>query len=805
MMVRTFFFTLLALLIGSQMLAQNFEQADRWTEHLSYYDGKKAIRSGNRMFCLMGENLLIYHLDNQREERITRLSHGLSAKSISQMAYSETEDLLVLFYSNRHIDLFSPTTGRVVPINYLQRFTEELTINRLSVLGSSAFLSTTQGVIWIDLSQRSIRGYYRIGDCNDALLFDNTLFAATADGKILTADPQQNLSDLNAWHSLLQMPIAQLIATNNYLYALVDHRKDIGVWRISPRVDTSRNVERIIHQPILSAQYDHLTGQVQFLSSQHLYHSDEANNSYPTLAWGQQLARSGINAYLYHANDGIWLGEDGKGFRYYPISADSINTSQAQSIIGETGPLLDKAYFLRQVGGQLLIASGRFDTYEVDQTPQTAQLFDGTNWRFLRRPKATDDFWGKHFQWATSIAQDPTNSQHYVVTTGRTGVYAYDLSQPGAFWGNHPLSEKAVQQFSYHNSPLQSALGNTHASAADYVRTDGAIFDQQGNLFLLNNQVDTLIWVRKRNGQWTGLFHQDLSKAPTLEKTMFDSQGRLWVTSRRTVSYHNAGFLCLDYNGTIDNTADDRAKYRSSFVNQDGTNFLFQAAYCLAEDKDGSMWLGTDQGLLKVEKNANWFADNFRITQVKVPRNDGTNLADYLMAGVPISALAIDGAGRKWVGTDGNGLYLLSADGLEVIHHFTSDNSPLYSDKIWSLALHNDNGQVYISTDQGLLAYRSDATTPSSQLTKQHIKIYPNPLRPEHRGNIHITGLPDNCDVRITSPSGVVVKAGKSLGGMFEWDTRDLGGNRVGSGVYLVHLVGEGDNQAMVSKIAIVR
>ena len=63
------------------------------------------------------------------------------------------------------------------------------------------------------------------------------------------------------------------------------------------------------------------------------------------------------------------------------------------------------------------------------------------------------------------------------------------------------------------------------------------------------------------------------------------------------------------------------------------------------------------------------------MTQVKVPRNDGTNYADYLLAGTDITACVIDKANRKWFGTGGSGIYLIGSDNLTQLQHFTASNS----------------------------------------------------------------------------------------------------------------------------------
>ena len=93
---------------------------------------------------------------------------------------------------------------------------------------------------------------------------------------------------------------------------------------------------------------------------------------------------------------------------------------------------------------------------------------------------------------------------------------------------------------------------------------------------------------------WKGLYVKELDNAPTLEKTMIDADGRLWVTSRRTVSNHNGGFLCLDYNGTLDNTEDDVSRYRTTFLNQDARLAHSRRGCVSHKDVDGAIWLGTN-------------------------------------------------------------------------------------------------------------------------------------------------------------------------------------------------------------------
>ena len=233
-------------------------------------------------------------------------------------------------------------------------------------------------------------------------------------------------------------------------------------------------------------------------------------------------------------------------------------------------------------------------------------------------------------------------------------------------------------------------------------------------------------------------------------------------------------------------------------------NILDGVRYCI-EDLDGSIWIATSSGPLLLTKDQ-MDSENPVLTQVKVPRNDGTDYADYLLAGIDITSIAIDGAGRKWFGTNGNGVYLISADNMEQVQHFTTTNSCLLSDIILSISINPSTGEVFFGTDKGLCSYVSDATEPSEEMTKDNVYAYPNPVDfNNYNGYITITGLTFNADVKIMSSYGTLVNEGHSNGGTYVWDGCDQKGKRVASGIYMVATATSNGEKGTVCKIAIVR
>ena len=190
---------------------------------------------------------------------------------------------------------------------------------------------------------------------------------------------------------------------------------------------------------------------------------------------------------------------------------------------------------------------------------------------------------------------------------------------------------------------------------------------------------------------------------------------------------------------------------------------------------------------------------------MKVPRNDGTNYADYLLSGVDISCIAIDGSNRKWFGTNGNGIYVISNDCLTQIYHFTTNNSNLLSNNIEAIAINEQTGEVFAGTDKGLCSYMSDASSPNNEMTKDNVWAYPNPVKPDYTGLITITGLSFDTDIKIVTTNGILVNQGRSNGGTYIWNGKDLKGQKVASGIYMVETATSDGSKGTVCKIAIVK
>lgn len=756
-----------------------------WKHLLAYHNAQFCLPAGNEVYAVYDGNLLAYH-PADGEVRLLSGLDGLSGKDIRFMGYSESEKCLVLVYANLLIDLLYPADGSVVSLPQISNsVTDGATANALFTDGENAMLSMSDGLVHLQLKRQEISGYYRIGQNVRAAAWSNGNLLAATDTQLYLCPANGNPLDQSEWKPVRKAAFSQFAACGGHLYAVTASQPTAdstptGLWLL--------NADGTQAQSVSSAVFTHLAVQQKKLmaaNSGQILLFDAAQPATPEKTYNYPNSWASVS----YASDGtLWASEGDKGLQAYQASGTTLRPKG--SAVGNYGPRRDLCYFMRFEGNRLLIAGGRLDPYDKQHYDGTLMALENGKWTFFQEDGIAEQT-GVPYRDITSVAQDPEDPNHHYASAGGTGLYEF-------------RDFRFVRQLSNHNSPLESS---TSSNSPRYVRIDGVNFDAGGNLWMVNNsQRDTVLRVLRPNGTWKGFYIESIRRAPTCEKTLFDRKGRLWMASRRTTDnpQHESGLLGFDFNGTLDDTGDDDAYYRSSFTNQDGKSYELGGVYALAEDRDGSIWVGTRSGLFIISQPDQWWEQGFYVTQIKVPRNDGTNLADYLLDGLPVTAIAIDGGGQKWIGTESNGLYLVSADGLQVLQHFTTENSPLLSDYIYSIAPHPTTGEVMIGTDQGLCSYQGQATEPATALRESNIKVYPNPVRPEYQGNVRVTGLTDNADVKVTSTNGDVVAGGRSVGGTFVWNVRDRSGGRAAPGIYYIMVSTSDGKKGVAAKVAVI-
>jgi two component regulator propeller len=450
------------------------------------------------------------------------------------------------------------------------------------------------------------------------------------------------------------------------------------------------------------------------------------------------------------------------------------------------GPKYNRFFFMQYLNDRLYSTGGAFEPGAIGlNQPGTIQILKKDEWSIFQ--DELDKITGYYYHDMNCLAVDPKNPEH-VFVGGRAGLYEF-------------LDGKLKKYFNKENSLLRPTINtnNNEDLGNDYVPIQGLIFDRKNNLWILNcGTRETSLLKLSPDGTMTDHSKPELMNGKltlqVMRRPILDSRGLIWFVNNH---YEAPGLFCY-------NPETDKLSVFKNFKNQDGSPIMVIQMRCVVEDAYQNIWVGTNVGPLRLNVDQMQNPSDAVFEQIKIPRNDGTNLADYLLAGVDISSIAIDGGGRKWFGTNGNGVYLISADNMKQVQHFLSSNSKLLSNDIESIAINDKTGEVFIGTEKGLCSYMSDATKPSDNPGGEDTYAYPNPVRPGYTGLITVVGLAYNSDVKIVTTNGVLVAKGTSNGGTFTWDGNDLNGKRVASGVYMVQTADQEGNNGTVCKIAIV-
>lgn len=274
------------------------------------------------------------------------------------------------------------------------------------------------------------------------------------------------------------------------------------------------------------------------------------------------------------------------------------------------------------------------------------------------------------------------------------------------------------------------------------------------------------------------------------------------ASGRYIYSMGSADIYIYDTAGTS-TLADDRGHWARTFVDASTAASLPVTRLCsIMEDAaDNSLWIGTDIGILIAPRPWESAEGTLQVIRPKVDRNDGTSLADYLLANERIYGIAADPLGNKWIATESSGAVHVSPDGSRILAVCTSANSPLPSDRINAVACAPD-GTVYFGTDYGLIEYQSDYRPGESDYS--NISIYPNPVRPDYHGDIIIDGFVANSVINIIDSAGALVARLRSEGGRIRWNPADAS-RRLPSGIYYVIADSPECSGRTIGKIALVR
>lgn len=720
----------------------------QWRLHLSYNDATEVVGSRERIYAIANGALFSFDRADEALEYWDQ-SKGLNGNTISHICLDKSSQNLVIVYYDGRIDLMDKDGSiRQMPDLYTKAGTVSFNVNRVRTGERYTYLAMSFGIIAIDCKRGEVKDSYYIGheaaDVDVLAVFEkgDSIYAFSAD-TMYSGCMRDNLADYHFWH-------ASKASLRNLSHA------------------------ETYHDQIFTVQHDSLYryqngawGLVDGKKISWIHASEgkllvcsESKNLYELNEEGEFIGLCD----RYHIHDAIysqgeyWLGEQNWGLIRLGSNGDDYYHTE--------GPNTNSAYFIHAAHGYIYaVNGGRWATEYI--RPARVNVYDGTSWRCISEYNFAVNL-NKRIIDPVSIAVDNEDPGHFYVAAYGCGVIEFRDFQP-------------VKQHSYYNSSLRPV--NSTIDPDFFTRTDGAMMDKEGNLWVLNSTtVGQPLHVLTKSGQWVGL---NMRSGGT--NIVFNTPAGIWP-DRRDSRYKwmmdqrtdNRGVVFHFDNGTPTTAYDDYCMHRNSFIDQNNNLLSPTFFYCLTQDKNNRVWIGTEKGILIIPSEVDFFKSD-ACKRIIIPRNDGTGLGDYLLGEEQIQCMLADEGNRMWIGTAGSGLYLIEDDTITVAH-FTETNSLLPSNNVLSLTIVPETGELFVGTEKGIASYRSDASEAKEDMSGAY--AYPNPVRPDYGGVISITGLMDNSEVRIIDAGGGLVCRTRSHGGTAVWDGKLPDGRRATPGVY---------------------
>lgn len=774
------------MLVAGAARAQNAVGYGDWQLHLPTSNPKRLADAGDRVYVVT-ENAFYFLDKNQNTTQVLSSRDGLSDVGVADVAYDSVSQQTVVAYKNGNIDILRPS-GSVRNLSDVLRKIRQGSIQAgadaikaVSIGGTKAYVSTTFGVVVVDLAKLEVSDTYRtIGPRGtpvtvyDAASAGGYLYLASSAG-IMRGRLADNLLDYNNWTyyspagaSGPQIVYAFLAAYGEKVYAAAS-----GLGVANPVVYTFTGNSWTVVNGTYSGQLRRLRasrGGVFEIDDDYGVRRINSNNTITTV----------IPAASSNTQDAVRARDGSYYVAYYQKGFQRVRpgTSQAPEAFIANGPETSNAFSL--------LADSRSNTVDV---------FTGAySERYLPTGRRNGFYEYANGQWTNITATTlPSLTDFPNPNSPVRGTRTPDGTLYVANYGGGLLEWKGPKQFRQfgQSTPAGSPLLGTFGDANRIEITDVAA-TPEGKVWVVNRHLQPtrsgLSLLDPATTTWQTV--PWVSGLEALERITLDESGNVWASVSRKTDPTGAalGIFAIDPTGA-------NAPHFFTTANGLPDNQIYE----LAKDRRGYIWAATIQGVAYFDGVGGPFAPDAVFTVPVVTRGEGTGFKTLFTEAV--RTLAIDGGDRKWFGTD-HGLWLFSPNADEALLHFTMANSPLPSDRIVDVKVNDKTGEVWVATDAGVVTYRGGATVTEGE--PKCAAAYPNPVRPDFQGVVGITGLANNAIVKITDVAGHLVYATTAAGGTVTWNLTMPDGQRVRSGIYLVLSTDADGKNGCVSKVAVL-
>ena len=750
-------------------------------ETISSYGGvpSRVIDTDDLVYVLSQGNLSSVHKKTGEVYSYGR-SNLLNDGKIADIFYNHDGRYLLISYENDNIDVVK-ADGTTV--GFPELMNASLTVSKkvrdVAFRGDKAYVATDFGIVVLDVARQIVEESGIYG-------FAVNCLAATGDRLFLCV---QNADHRGTWSAPLDVSHSRFGAFTrcwtDYVTGGMESMDDGRLFAVG-------NSAGILTYDSESDKVSWKTvkGSVGATRPQRAKNGFFVHNSAKT--WAVVVGQDGTIAHEMTLPEGVsgnalgcragdpsalWAG-NAEGYGCFDLNAGAFSFSRVRPA-GTSGPNVgriqaapDGSIYLMTAGEANNVAMAYTGTVYIDRLDP-----DGTFTNVSPLPAVLR---------AYKFAVDPNNPD--LLSVGlRTGLLRLDAG---------------TRSHTLYNSSNSAISGNGVVPMMVDTR-----FDAKGNVWALmhwdEDGADNLYFISR--DAW--------AKGPGPDDIVALDFGTQSTSHSASLFVHSSGLILVsgnrftgvyDPNGTPADGSDDRHVIHTGTTDADGMSLNGNYIMDVEEDRSGRLWLATNGGVRVIADPAEMFGLGWEVSRPKVARNDGTNLADFLLDNEVVTGVSVDANNCKWFSTFGSGIYHTNADGTEILGHYMTSNSGLMSDNVYDIFADPNSNDVYVGTDIGLCVYHS-TSSPAAQ-SYSDVYAYPNPVTPDYTGLITITGLMDKSLVKIADSAGNVFWQTVSEGGMVVWDGCDASGSRVKSGVYFVFASqnASGSSSAVVTKILVI-
>lgn len=779
----------LALLLPAGLQAQT--ATGSWEIIPTFGSPTRVIDTPQTVWILTSTGSLIGYDKETTELAAYNRNNRLNGNVVAGIWYNPERKYLIVVHKDLNIDIVYDE-GRTVNVGDLMFATTDMgTVFDVSFHGNNAYLATSAGMVILNAERGLIsQTCYTSGPLAAIAVTDNWIFAEQSSNGNIVRAPLHGNHALNLFKSTNAAAYANsaksqwgnIMPLDDDKLLLVDANQDVAVATFdAAKLDTDpRNSATVVKIPNVRCVYNRMNITKDGYTAQNASYISYINRDGSLKGQTAHNVASLNSTYDIFAN---W--NSSKPEELWRVTSAGLGQWNATNKAYTKEPFKPVCTSGTNVGQFAAASDGRIYIANIGITQSTYGSLTGTGTACtidIIYPDGSLKTVSTGVKAHYCVIANPKNPDEIVIG-GFNGLYRYNVA------------EKKLTTY----DPKNSYIGTGSVR--------GVTFDTHGNLWVTEStkspsgqQYIRLIPEKEWNsGQLTSDIIKEIGVQEYRHSTRLDFLpiGPGYLATRAT-----SRLILIDLNGTYEDVSDDKVAIVDWNNDQDGLSMAAYNLFTFAVDKNNWTWIGTDSELAYYSDIKKAFTSSPEPARPKVPRNDGTDLADYLCNNVDVYWVAVDENNHKWIATAGSGLYRANEDGTEILDHFTTDNSEIPTNNVMAVYPDPNSNKVYVGTELGLSILRTNSS-PSKPNYKE-VYAYPNPVTPEYTGYITIAGLMKDSLVKIADAAGRTFYEATSDGGSVIWDGCDGSGNRVKSGVYFVYASQKDGSAATVTKIVVV-